>query len=62
MRRSDYIQGRIQDSPQEVAPTFQEGAPTYDFAKLFQKKLHEIAKIFSRRGGAGSAPLDLPLI
>ena len=34
------------------------GAPTYDFAK-FRKKLHEIEKILSRKGGAhaGRAPL-----
>ena len=42
--------------PVGVAPTLQEGASTYDFAKIFQK-LHEIAKILSRRGHAGSASL-----
>ena len=40
------IQGRIQDSPQEGAPTLQ-GGPTYDFAK-FREKLHEIEKILGR--------------
>ena len=38
------------------------GVPTYYFAK-FCEKLHEIEKIFGRRGGhAGAPPLSLPLI
>ena len=38
------IQWRIQDFPEEGAPTLQGGAPTYDFAK-FPQKLHEIERI-----------------
>ena len=50
-------QGRIQDSPQEGAPTLQGEAPTYDFAK-FSEKLHEIEKKLGRRG----RPLLDPLL
>ena len=39
------IQWRIQDFPEE-------GAPTYDFVK-FSQKLHEIEIIFEPRGGGG---------
>ena len=48
------IQWRIQDFPEE-------GAPTYDFAK-FSPKLHEIEIIWSPGGGRPSRPsLDPPL-
>ena len=40
---------RIQDSTDVGAPTLQE-APTYDFAKVFQK-LHEIEKNWTGGGG-----------
>ena len=52
----------IQDSLEEGVPTLQEGAPTYDIAKNFQK-MHEIEKIFGSREGhaPGAAPLD-PLL
>ena len=38
------------------------GAPTYDFAKIFQK-LHEIERIWTLKGGARPSrpPLDPPL-
>ena len=53
------IQWRIQDFCEEGAPTSQGGAPTYDYAKIFQK-LHEIERIWT--GGASLAPpLDPPL-
>ena len=45
------LQGRIQDSPSEGAPTFQEGAPACKFAS-FSEKLHEIKKILVCRGGS----------
>ena len=46
-------QWRIQDFPEE-------GAPTYDFAK-FSQKLHEIERIWT--GGASLSPhLDPPLL
>ena len=45
------MQWRIQDFPEEGAPTLQGGAPTYDFAK-FSQKLHEIERIWAPRGGA----------
>ena len=50
----------IQDFPEEGAPT-RGGAPTYDFAKFFQK-LHEIERIWTHEGGASLAPLDPPLL
>ena len=31
-------------------------APTYDFGKIFQKKIHEIEKMLGRGGGAPGAP------
>ena len=43
-------QWRIQDFPEEGAPTPQGGAPTYDFAK-FSQKLHEIERIWTPGGG-----------
>ena len=43
-------QWRIQDFPEEGAPTLR-GAPTYDFAK-FSQKLHEIERIWTPGGGA----------
>ena len=46
-------QWRIQDFPEEGAPTLR-GAPTYDFAK-FSQKLHEIERIWTP-GGGGHAP------
>ena len=55
-------QWRIQDFPEEGAPTLG-GAPTYDFAKFFQK-LHEIERISTPGGGAtcpSCPPLDPPL-
>ena len=50
------LQWRIQDFPEE-------GAPTYDFAKFFQK-LHEIERIWVTGGRARPShpPLDPPLI
>ena len=45
-------QWRIQDFPEEGAPTLR-GAPTYDFAK-FSQKLHEIERIWTP-GGRGRA-------
>ena len=47
----DQYQWRIQDFPEEGAPTPRGGAPTYDFAK-FSQKLHEIERIWTPRGGA----------
>ena len=47
-------QWRIQDFPEEGAPTLQAGgggAPTYNFAK-FSQKLHEIERIWTPGGGA----------
>ena len=44
------LQWRIQDFPEEGAPTPRGGAPTYDFAK-FSQKLHEIERIWAPRGG-----------
>ena len=56
-------QWRIQDFPEEGAPTLQRGAPTYDFAK-FPQKLHEIERIWPP-GGGGARPkfyyVDPPL-
>ena len=43
-------QWRIQDFPEEGAPTLQEGGATYDFAKISQK-LHEIERIWTPGGG-----------
>ena len=57
------IQWRIQDFPEEGAPTPRGGgAPTYDFAK-FSQKLHEIERIWAPEGGRASPapPLDPPL-
>ena len=58
-----HNQWRIQDFPEEGAPTPQGGAPTYDFARISQK-LHEIERIWTPRGGRASPapPLDPPLI
>ena len=42
------VEWRIQDFPEEGAPTPQ-GAPTYDFAKFCQK-LHETERIWPPRG------------
>ena len=56
-------QWRIQDFPEEGAPTPQRGAPTYDFAK-FSQKLHEIERIWTPGGGGPASlvpPLDPPL-
>ena len=44
-------QWRIQDFPEEGAPTPQGGAPTYGFAKISQKP-HEIERIWTPGGGA----------
>ena len=48
---SNQKQWRIQDFPEEGAPTPWGGAPTYDFA-IFSQKLHEIERISAPRGGA----------
>ena len=48
------MQWRIQDFPEE-------GAPTYDFAK-FSQKLHEIERIWTPRGRFLAPALDPPLI
>ena len=54
-------QWQIQDFPEEGVPTAW-GAPTYDFAKIFQK-LHEIERIWTPRGPRPSSlPLDPPLL
>ena len=55
---TNLIQWRIQDFPEE-------GAPTYDFAK-FSQKLHEIERIWTPGGGGGGMRpkfyyVDLPL-
>ena len=57
----------MQDFPEVGAPPVGGGgAPTYDFAKNFQK-LHEIERIWTRGGGRGGGeaslgpPLDPPL-
>ena len=47
------MQWRIQDFPEEGAPT-PRGAPTYNFAN-FPQKLHEIEK-FEPGGGGASVP------
>ena len=47
----NLMQWRIQDVPEEGAPTPQGGAPTYDFA-IFSQKLHEIERIWAPGGGA----------
>ena len=47
----DHTAHRIQDFPEEGAPT-PGGAPTYDFAK-FSQKLHEIERIWPSGGGGG---------
>ena len=44
-------QWRIQDFPEEGAPTLQRGAPTYNFAKFCQR-LHEIEIIWTPGGRA----------
>ena len=49
-----WSQWRIQDFPEEGAPTPQ-GAPTYEFAK-FSQKLHEIERIWTRGGRVSLAP------
>ena len=56
------MQWRIQDFPEEGAPTpWGGGAPTYNFAKISQK-LHEIERIWAPEEGASLAPpLDPPL-
>ena len=56
------MQWRIQDFPEEGAPTPQGGAPTYEIAK-FSEKLHEIERIWTPRGGARPSrpPLDPPM-
>ena len=46
-------QWRIQDFPEDQAPTPQGGAPTYEIAK-FSEKLHEIERIWTPRGGRAS--------
>ena len=54
------MQWRIQDFPEEGAPT-PAGAPTYDFAK-FSQKLHESERIWAPGGHASLALLlDPPL-
>ena len=55
------FQWRIQDFPEEGAPT-PRGAPTYNFTK-FSQKLHEIERIWAPGGRASLAPpLDPPLV
>ena len=54
------FQWRIQDFPEEGAPTPRGGGATYDFAK-FSQKLHEIERIWTATGGASlTPPLDPP--
>ena len=50
---------RIQDLPEEGAPTPQRG-PTYDFA-IFSQKLHEIERIWAPGGASLRPPFDPPL-
>ena len=52
------LQWRIQDFPEEGAPTPGCGAPKYDFAKFCQK-LHEIERIWTLVGG-GACPSRPP--
>ena len=47
------MQWRIQDFPEEGAPTPQGGAPIYEIAK-FSEKLHEIERIWTPGGGGGA--------
>ena len=47
------MQWRIQDFPEEGAPTPGGGAPTYDFVN-FCRKLHENEEILAARGGRAS--------
>ena len=56
------LQWRIQDFPEEGAPTFGGGA-TCNFAKCSKKKkLHEIERIWTRgEERIPHAPLDTPL-
>ena len=49
-----HFQWRIQDFPEELAPTPQGGAPTYDFV-IFSQELHEIERIWAP-GGARRPP------
>ena len=51
------IQWRIQDFPEEGAPT-PGGAPTYNFAKI-SRKLHEIERIWMPGGGGGGGGASL---
>ena len=50
-------QWRIQDFPEEGAPTLRGGGATHDFAKI-SRKLHEIERIGCSGGGRG-LPLEL---
>ena len=53
------MQWRIQDFPEEGAPTPRgRGAPTYDFANNSQK-LHEIERIWAPGGGGGASKILL---
>ena len=49
------MQWRIQDFPEEGAPTPQGGAPTYEFVE-FSPKLHEIERISTPGGGGRASP------
>ena len=44
----NQVPGADPGFPLGGAPTIQEGAPTYEIAKIFEK-LHEIEKILGRR-------------
>ena len=56
--KSLAVQWRIQDIPEEVAPTLR-WAPRYDFIKI-SRKLHEIKENLAPMGGL-HPPLDPPL-
>ena len=61
VRRFSLNQWRIQDFPEEGAPTPRGGAPTYDFAKFLKNCMK--LKEFGPPGGASlTPPLDPPLL
>ena len=57
---TEVQQWRIQDFPEEGAPTLKGGgAPTY-YLPNFSRKLHENEEILAERGGARPWPLTPP--
>ena len=59
--QTNHIQWRIQDFPEEGAPTHRWGAPEYDFIQI-SRKLHEIIGNSIPGGRPLPPPLDPPLI